>query len=336
MSRPETFAGQDQETRSDKVMQPGFALAPTEASTIAPNVDHLFYFLVTVTSLFTILIFALIFYYAIKYRRRRKDETPPHVHESMKLEALWIGIPFLLMMVMFTWGASIYYQEHQAPSNSMEVFVVGKQWMWKLQHPEGKREIDELHVPVGRPIKLIMTSEDVIHDFFIPAFRVKNDVLPGRYTTLWFEATKVGTYHLFCSQYCGVNHAQMKGQVVVMNPADYQQWLAGGVRGESMETSGLRLFQQLACVTCHKADNTGRCPTLVGLYGKSVKLSDGSSVIADDAYLRESILRPAAKIVAGYQPIMPTFQGQVTEEGVLQLIAYIKSLKMPEKMEITK
>lgn len=317
-------------------MKPGFALTPNQASNFAPNVDHLFYFLVSVTGFFTLLIFALIFYFAIKYRRRSPDEIPPRTHESFKLEALWIGVPFLLMMVMFTWGASIYYQEHMPPKNAMEIFVVGKQWMWKLQHPEGKREINELHVPVGRAVRLTMTSEDVIHDFFIPAFRVKNDVIPGRYTSLWFEATKVGTYHLFCSQYCGVNHSQMKGWVVVMNPADYEQWLTGGARGETMAQFGERQFQQLACATCHKADNTGRGPTLVGLYGKPVLLTDGATVTADDGYLRESILRPAAKVVAAYQPIMPTFQGQVSEESVLQLIAYIKSLKAPERTETTK
>ncbi len=317
-------------------MQPGFALTPQEASNFAPNVDHLFYFLVSVTGFFTLLIFALIFFFAIKYRRCSPDEIPPRTHESFKLEALWIGVPFLLMMVMFGWGAEIYYQEHVPPKGAMEIFVVGKQWMWKLQHPEGKREIDALHIPVGVPIKLTMTSEDVIHDFYVPAFRVKNDVIPGRYTSLWFEATQVGKYHLFCSQYCGVNHSQMKGWVYVMSPADYERWLSGGVSGETMAQTGARLFQQLACVSCHKADNTGRCPTLVGLYGRPVKLTDGTTVTADEAYLRESILKPSAKIVAGYTSIMPNFQGQVNEESVLQLIAYIKSLRAPKKTETMK
>jgi cytochrome c oxidase subunit II len=312
---------------------PGIPLAPPQASTFAPGVDHLFLFLVGVTGSVAILVFVLIFVFAVKYRRRSPDEVPPRVHEAMFLEVAWIGIPFLLMLVMFGWGAEIYYEEFHPPPGSLEIFVVGKQWMWKLQHPEGKREINELHVPVGRPVKLTMTSEDVIHDFFIPAFRIKKDVLPGRYSSLWFEATKTGTYHFFCSQYCGTNHSEMKGWVVVMNPAEYQQWLSGGAGGETMEQAGARLFQKLACTNCHHPDNSGRAPTLVGVYGRPVKLADGSTIMADDAYIRESILRPAARVVAGYQPIMPTFQGQINEEGVLQLIAYIKSLKTPESPE---
>ncbi|MBZ5537898.1 MAG: cytochrome c oxidase subunit II [Acidobacteriia bacterium] len=314
-------------------MPPGIPLAPPQASTFAPGVDHLFLFLLGVTGSVAILVFVLIFIFAVKYRRRSPDEVPPRVHETMFLEVAWIGIPFLLMLVMFGWGAEIYYEEFHPPPGSLEIFVVGKQWMWKLQHPEGKREIDELHVPVGRPVKLTMTSEDVIHDFFIPAFRIKKDVLPGRYSSLWFEATKTGTYHFFCSQYCGTNHSEMKGWVVVMNPAEYQQWLSGGAGGETMEQAGARLFQKLACTNCHRSDNSGRAPTLVGVYGRPVKLVDGSTVMADDAYIRESILRPAARVAAGYQPIMPTFQGQVNEESILQLIAYIKSLKIPESPE---
>jgi cytochrome c oxidase subunit 2 len=203
--------------------------------------------------------------------------------------------------------------------------------MWKIQHPEGQREINELHVPVGKPVKLLMTSEDVIHSFFIPAFRVKHDVLPGRYTTLWFEATRPGEYHLFCAEYCGTQHSRMIGRVVAQEPAEYEKWLSGVPSGESMEMAGERLFQQYFCNTCHRPEGGARIPqrgpVLDGLFGAKVQLQSGQSVVADEAYLRESILTPAAKVVAGYRPVMPTFQGQISEEGVLQLIAYIKSLQ---------
>ncbi|MDD5543169.1 MAG: cytochrome c oxidase subunit II [Acidobacteriia bacterium] len=317
-------------------MQPGFSLSPEQASTIAPHVDHLFYFLTGVTGFFAILVFMLIFVFAIKYRRRSEDEIPVKVHEPMALETAWIGIPFGLMLIMFGWGAWIYYQDYNPPAGAFEVFVVGKQWMWKLQHPEGKREINELHVPIGVPIKLVMTSQDVIHDFFIPAFRVKQDVLPGRYTELWFKATKPGRYHLFCAQYCGTDHAHMGGWIVVMEPREYQRWLSGGEAGETMEQAGRRLFQQYACTSCHFEDNTGRCPSLRGLYHSQVKLVGGQTVTADENYIRESILDPNAKIVAGYSPVMPTFKGQISEEGILQIIAYIKSLKSPERMSAGK
>ena len=226
-------------------------------------------------------------------------------------------------MVVFLWGTSLFIRNSRPPDASTEIFVVGKQWMWKLQHPEGVEEINELHVPVNRPIKLTMTSEDVIHDFSVPAFRIKKDVVPGMYTTLWFQATKTGSFHLFCDQYCGTNHSLMRGEVIVMEPTEYEQWLSGGIRGGTMAQSGAKLYDQLACITCH---GTGKGPSLAGIYGKPVKLNDGTTVMADDAYLRESVLYPSAKIVEGYRPIMPTFKGQVTEEQLLQLIAYIKSL----------
>jgi cytochrome c oxidase subunit 2 len=199
--------------------------------------------------------------------------------------------------------------------------------MWKLQHAEGVEEINELHVPVNRPIKLTMTSEDVIHDFAVPAFRIKKDVVPGMYTTLWFQATKTGSFHLYCDQYCGTNHSLMKGYVIVMKPTDYEQWLSGGIRGETMAQAGARLYEQLACITCH---GTGKGPPFAGLYGKPVRLTNGETLVADDAYLRHCILYPTDRVVEGYQPIMPTFKGQVTEEQLLQLIAYIKSLSSQE------
>jgi cytochrome c oxidase subunit 2 len=232
----------------------------------------------------------------------------------------------VVFLFMFVWGAEVYFDGARPPSDSEVVYVVAKQWMWKFQHLDGQREINELHVPVGRDIMLRMVSQDVIHSFFVPAFRVKADVLPGRYTTLWFHATKAGDFHLFCAEYCGTMHSGMIGRVVVLEPAQYQAWLSGGGAMGSLASNGQRLFQDLGCITCHRGDSQARAPNLTGLYGHPVKLNDGRTIVADDAYIRESILDPPAKVVAGFQPIMPSFRGQVDEEGILSLIAYIKSL----------
>jgi cytochrome c oxidase subunit 2 len=234
-------------------------------------------------------------------------------------------------MVMFVWGAIIYFDIYNPPNDALEIGIVGRQWMWKAQHAEGQREINELHVPVGQAVKLTMTSEDVIHDVFLPAFRIKQDVLPGRYTTLWFQATKAGEYPLFCAQYCGTQHSGMVGRVVVLEPAEFEKWLSGGATGVSMIDQGASLFKRFGCETCHGAGGTSQGPSLAGLFGKTVKLQEGTTVTADENYIRESILDPRAKIVAGYQPIMPTFKGLVSEEGLLQLIAYIKSLEGAER-----
>src|SRR5579863_134047 len=301
-------------------------LFPDQASTFAPEVDHLLYYLLVVAVFFTLLIFGAIFYFAVRYRRR-SDQELPHVHHTgYVLEIVWSVIPFGLTMVMFTWGASIYMKESRPPANALQINVVGKQWMWKLQHMEGQREINELHVPLGRPVRLTMTSEDVIHSFFVPDFRVKQDVVPGRYSTLWFKPTKTGTFHLFCAEYCGTKHSGMIGWIYVMEPDDYARWLSGGIPGGTLAENGQKLFSDLACTNCHHADGSGRGPTLVNVFGRPVKLADGRTVTADEAYIRESILQPNAKVVAGYQPDMPTFQGLVTEEGVLSLIEYIKSI----------
>jgi cytochrome c oxidase subunit 2 len=304
-------------------------LFPVQASTFAPDVDHLLYFLLAVAVFFSLAIFCSIFYFAIRYRRRSENELPRAIHGGMALEILWSVIPFGLTMVMFTWGASIYFNESRPPDNALDIYVVGKQWMWKLEHLGGQREINELHIPVGRAVRLTMTSEDAIHSFFVPAFRTKQDAVPGRYTTTWFTPTKVGKYHLFCAEYCGTNHSRMGGWVYVMAPRDYEAWLSGGTSGGSLAENGQKLFDELACGNCHKPDGSGRCPSLTGLFGKTVQLAGGGTVKADEGYIRESILQPQAKIVAGYGPIMPTFQGLVTEEGVMQLIEYIKSLGPP-------
>ena len=309
---------------------PLLPLFPYKASTVASEVDLLFFFLMAVSLFFTALIFGFIFYFAIRYRRQKPDEVPGPTVESLKLELAWTIFPFIICMIMFVWASALYFKNARPPAGATELYVVGKQWMWKVQHPEGQREINEMHVPVGRPIRLVMTSEDVIHSYYVPAFRIKQDVVPGRYSTQWFQATRTGKYHLFCSQYCGTQHSGLVGWVYVMEPVDYENWQSGGATGASMSGTGEKLFQRLGCASCDLVQGGGRGPSLVGVFGSAVQLADGSSVPADEGYVRESILTPKAKIVAGYEPVMPTFQGQVSEEGLLQLIAYIKSLAKPE------
>jgi cytochrome c oxidase subunit 2 len=308
-------------------MWSGTPLFPEQASTMAPRVDALYFFLIGLTAFFSLLIAGLIVAYAIKFRRRSPDAIGARIHGGLMLEITWSVIPFLITMVLFVWGASVFFAMSRPPDETLNVYVVGKQWMWKFQHLDGQREINELHVPVGRAVKLIMTSEDVIHDVFVPAFRVKADVLPGRYTHLWFEPTKPGTYHLFCAEYCGTRHSGMIGQIVVMEPNDYQTWLSGGAEEGSLASAGQKLFADLACNTCHRPDAQGRGPVLQNLFGKTIETTAGERVVVDEAYIRESILNPQAKVTAGFQPIMPTFQGLVTEEQLLELIEYVKSLK---------
>src|SRR5579863_8283368 len=296
-----------------------FQLFPEAASSIAGQVDGLYAYLVLVSAFFSLLIAFLVVFFAIKYRR--KDDTIPtpvndHSIGGMVLEIVWSIIPLGLSMIMFAWGASIFFTESRPPADSMEIFVTGKQWMWKIQHNEGAREINELHVPVNRDIRLTLTSEDVIHDFAVPAFRTKTDVLPGRYTTEWFRPTKVGEYHIFCMEYCGTKHSGMIGTVYVMNEADYNDWLGKGSGEGSMAEQGESLFNQLGCGNCHPSTvqrTGGRAPNLVGLFGTTVDLKDGTRIKADESYIRESVLNPEGRIVAGYDNIMPTFKGLITE-----------------------
>ncbi|MEP7364383.1 MAG: cytochrome c oxidase subunit II [Acidobacteriota bacterium] len=301
-------------------------LFPDSAAVGVAGVDANYFFILAVSAFFGIAISLAIFFFALRYKRKSDDEVPKPIHGSLVLELAWTVIPLLLCMVMFGWGTLVFFRNYQAPPNAMEMFVVGKQWMWKIQHPSGVREINEMHVPINRAVKLIMTTEDVLHSYYIPAFRIKKDVVPGQYSTMWFEANKIGKYHLFCAEYCGTQHSGMIGWVYVMEEADYEAWLSGSVRGETMQQAGERLFNRLGCATCHKADNTGRGPSLVDVFGKPVKLQTGMSVMADEGYIRESVLKPSAKTVSGYTVEMPTFQGQISEEGLLQVISYIKSL----------
>lgn len=309
-------------------MQAQLPFTPDQASNFASSVDSLFAYLTVICLFFAVLITLAIVVFFFKYHRKRPDEVGAPIHGDMRLETLWIAIPAILALSMFAFGAVVYVDFRRVPMDTLDIYVVGKQWMWRIQQPTGLREINELHVPVGRNVKLILASEDVVHDFSVPAFREKMDVVPGRYNVLWFRPTKVGRYHFYCQQYCGTNHARMVGWVTVMEPTEYAQWLSGS--SESVEnpvTAGEKLFAERACITCHLADGTGRAPSLNGLYQAKVLLADGSIVTADDAYIRESILDPRAKIVAGYQPLMPSFHGQLTEEQILDLTAYIRSLQ---------
>ncbi|HEY7509330.1 MAG TPA: cytochrome c oxidase subunit II [Vicinamibacteria bacterium] len=303
----------------------GLPLFPEQASTMAGRVDALYFFLVALTAFFSLLIAALVVTFTVRYRRRSEREVTPAIHGSLPLELTWTLIPLAIVMVVFVWASDIFFAMARPPVGAIDVYVVGKRWMWKAQHLTGQREINELHVPVGVPIRVNLTSEDVIHSFYVPAFRVKKDAVPGYYSATWFEATRPGRYHWFCAEYCGTKHSQMIGSVVVMEPADFQAWLAGSATG-SLASAGEKLFTDLGCGTCHRPDSLARGPNLQALFGKPVQLANGQTVIANETYIRESIVNPAAKVVAGFQPIMPAYQGLIGEEGLMQLIAYIQSL----------
>jgi cytochrome c oxidase subunit 2 len=309
-------------------MQSWVPFVPDSASTMSWKVDAVYFYLSGVTLFFTLLISAILVFFVIRYRRRTPYEIPRPIAGSHKLETLWTVIPFLISMTIFGWAAKVYFDQSSPPKNAMEVYVVGKQWMWKIQHSTGQREINELHVPIGKKIKLIMTTEDVIHDFFVPAFRVKSDVVPGKYTTLWFEATKTGKFDFYCAEYCGMNHSGMIGSVVVMESREFDNWLSGNTSNTTPAVAGQQLFQTLGCVSCHGATGEGgRGPALNGLFGRETPLVGGQKITADEAYIRESILNPQAQLVDGFGPIMPTFQGQISEDQLVQLLAYIKSLQ---------
>lgn len=316
-----------------------FPLHPPADSSLATRVDHLFYAWLALAGVVTLAIFVLIVYFSVKYRHgshadRSMPPRPALRRESHRIETAWIATPLVLFLGMGFWAAGLYYAHAAPPANAVEVYVVGKQWMWKLEHQGGQREIDELHVPAGRPIELVMTSQDVIHSFFMPVFRIKQDVLPGRYTTLWFTADKPGDYHVFCSQYCGTDHARMIGHVVVMAPGDFERWLASGNATQSMAQEGEARFRQYGCSGCHGANASVHAPSLEGLFGRRVQLEGGASVIADERYIHDSVMLPRKDVVAGYAPIMPSFQGEMDEGDLLEIIAYIKSLRDAKPGEI--
>jgi cytochrome c oxidase subunit 2 len=310
-------------------MPKDFHLFPTSASTISGEVDAITLFAIAVSIFFSLLIVGILVFFSVRYRRRRQDEVGAPVHGSLLLEVTWTVIPLGIVLFLFGWGFKIFYESARIPRNAMEYWATSKQWMWKFQHPTGQREINRLHVPVGTPIRLTMTSEDVIHSFFVPEFRVKQDVIPGRYTVTWFQATRIGTFRLFCAEYCGAEHSKMLGEIVVMSPQDYALWLAGRKEAKSPALSGEELFVAKSCNTCHRPDSEARAPILDRLFGREVRLAGGGRATVDETYLRESILDPHEKIVEGFQPIMPTFQGQISEEELTGLISYLKGLGNP-------
>ncbi|HEX8712598.1 MAG TPA: cytochrome c oxidase subunit II [Terracidiphilus sp.] len=311
-----------------------FPLFPPEASQLAPQADALFFFLVLISLVGLTVVVLLIVGFAILYSKKRHPNAV-QIEGSTLLETTWTIIPLGLFLIVFVWGALIYFRVYTPPANAMNIYVVGKQWMWKVEHPGGQHEIDALHIPTGVPIQLTLISQDVFHSFSIPAFRVKREAIPGRYTSVWFEATQVGTYHIFCTQYCGTNHSQMIGEVYVMTPENYRKWLAGSTSGQSLAQNGERLFASLSCNACHNSRPDARGPNLVGVYGSQLTLQNGESVTADDAYLRQAILDPAQHVTQGYTPIMPTYQGQISEDGVIALVEYIKNLQTDYRIQQT-
>ena len=293
---------------------------------MAPVVDNLYFFILAVTAFFALLVVVLVLYFAVKYRDDTGLKVGAPITGSIPLEIGWSLVPFFVAMAIFVWATVVFFQVVRPPDQTLEIYATGKRWMWRFQHLDGQREINQLHVPVGRAVKITFTSEDVLHDLYIPVFRVTADAIPGRYSSIWFKATKTGDFHIFCAEYCGTRHSGMTGQIHVMEPDDYQAWLSGGGLTGSLSARGEQLFQQLACNTCHVADGSGRGPALAGVFGSQVKLEGGRTAVADESYLRESILTPQMKIVQGYGPLMPTFQGLVSEDNLMSLIEYVKTL----------
>ena len=310
------------------------ALFPAEASGIAPYVDALYFFLVLMTIVGTALVATLLLVFSIRYRRE-KNPVATQIEGSTLLEATWTIIPLAIFLVTFVWGALLYFRIYDPPTNAMNIYIVGKQWMWKAEHPGGQHEINALHVPTGKPIQLTMISQDVFHSFSIPDFRIKREVIPGRYSTVWFEATQVGTYHLFCTQYCGTQHSGMVGEITVMTPADYKKWLEQSNSGQSLAQNGERLFASMGCNSCHNGTAAARGPSLAGVYGSKLTLTDGRQILVDDAYLRNAILNPSEHVTAGFAPIMPTYQGQISEDGLIDLVEYIKNLQTNYRVQQT-
>ena len=310
------------------------ALFPREASTIAPYMDSLYLFLVAMTVVGVLLVLCLIVAFSVRYRKAR-NPVATQIEGSTLLEATWTIIPLGIFLVAFVWGALLYFRIYTPPVNSMNIYIVGKQWMWKAEHPGGQHEINALHVPTGRPIQLTMISQDVFHSFSIPDFRIKREVIPGRYSTVWFEPTQVGTYHIFCTQYCGTQHSGMIGEVTVLAPEDYKKWLAQSNSGMSLAQNGERLFASMGCNSCHSGNAAARGPNLAGVYGSRLTLTDGSQVLVNDAYIRDAILNPSEHVTAGFAPIMPTYQGQISEDGLIDLVEYIKDMQSNYRIQQT-
>ncbi|HXS12355.1 MAG TPA: cytochrome c oxidase subunit II [Acidobacteriaceae bacterium] len=311
-----------------------FPLLPPQASKIAPEMDALYFFMVLVSLIGLTIVILLVLSFSLLYHKRRNPQ-PTQIEGSTLLEATWTIIPLGLFLIMFVWGALLYFRVYTPPVNAMNIYVVGKQWMWKAEHPGGQHEINALHIPVGQPVQLTMISQDVFHSFSIPDFRVKREVIPGRYSTVWFQATDPGTYHIFCTQYCGTLHSGMIGEVTAMTPADYKKWLDQSNSGMSLAQNGERLFASMGCNACHSGNAAARGPNLAGVYGSKVTLTDGSQVLVNDAYLRDAILNPSQHVTAGYAPIMPTYQGQISEDGLIDIVEFIKQLQSNYRIQQT-
>jgi len=310
------------------------ALFPPEASTAAPWMDSLYFFLLGMTITGLVLVAAIMTTFSLRYRKS-VHPVATQIEGSTLLEATWTIIPLGIFLVTFVWGALLYFRIYNPPVNSMNIYIVGKQWMWKAEHPGGQHEINALHVPTGQPVQLTMISQDVFHSFSIPAFRIKREVIPGRYSTVWFEATTPGTYHLFCTQYCGTNHSQMIGEVTVLSPSDYKKWTEESTSGMSLSQNGERLFASMGCNACHSGNAAARGPSLAGVYGSKLQLTDGSQVQVNEAYLRDAILNPSEHVTAGYAPIMPTYQGQISEDGLIDLVEFIKNMQSNYRVQQT-
>lgn len=309
-----------------------FPIFPPAASATAEKVDTLFSYLIAMCGLFLAAIAGVMTYFLLKYRRGKPAYRKQRKFSTIPFEVSWTILPTFIFLSFFVWGANIYFTQEHPPADSMVVHVIGKQWMWKIQQPTGAREINRLHVPVGRDVKLVMATEDVIHSFFLPAFRIKQDLVPGRYTTEWFRANTIGNFPIFCAEYCGTDHSLMVGRVIVMTPQDYEKWLTEHQPDQPLAGEGEHVFHELGCSGCHEGSGVVRAPPLEGLYGKPVPLNSGKVVTADDQYIHDSILYPKLQVAAGYKDIMPSFEGKVSEEQIFELIAYIKSLqnKTPE------
>ena len=305
---------------------PGFPWWPARAGAYAGQLDFLFICLLVLAFLTAGLVIFLLVLFAAKYRHTSTAPRDEPTKKTWRWEVGWTTVSLLIFVGLAVWGASFYLRLYNPPADALQIFIVGKQWMWKAQHPGGQREINELHVPAGQDVRLVMASEDVIHSFFVPALRIKHDVVPGRYETMWFRADKPGRYHLFCAEYCGTDHAHMGGWLIVLQPRDYADWLRAQGGRQTLAAQGQELFRRYGCSGCHEPGGTVRAPNLNGIYGSPVPLSDGSVVIADARYVRDSILDPNAQVAAGYAPVMPAFAGQVSEDDLAKLVAYIQSL----------
>ena len=305
-----------------------------QASSLAPRIDALFWVMVVLCGLVAAGVFGTMIFFCVRYHRGHRADRSGWQSGSLGLELTWTLVPFALFVAVFVWSLFLFADARTPPANAQTLYVVAKQWMWKVQHPTGQRELNTLHVPLGEPVRLTMTSQDVIHSFFIPAFRVKQDVLPGRYTQLWFTATRLGTFPLTCAEYCGLDHSKMGGVVVVLSPAEFARWLTVHGAGLSLAAQGAGVFRRSGCGGCHDSHSTVHAPTLAGVYGRPVHLVDGSTVMADERYLRDSIVLPNKEVVAGYAPVMPSFAGQLSEEDLLALLAYMKSIAVPASADL--